>query len=82
LRYVETAREAFEFLDALRRLDEDRLRAGVDIALGARSASSKPSTARASVRTQMSVSASSRSAIVALILASMISAGTTFLPAI
>src|SRR5207247_5717292 len=35
LRYVETAREAFEFVDALRCLDEDRLRAGVDIALGA-----------------------------------------------
>src|ERR1700757_34070 len=35
LRYVETAREAFEFLDTLRCLDEDRLRAGVDIALGA-----------------------------------------------
>src|SRR5215510_10315546 len=35
LRHVETARDAFELLDALRRLDEDRLRAGVDVALGA-----------------------------------------------
>src|SRR5215470_3813256 len=35
LRDVETARDAFELLDALRRLDEDRLRAGVDVALGA-----------------------------------------------
>src|SRR5262249_42012802 len=35
LRYVETARDMFELRDALRRLDEDRLRAGVDVALGA-----------------------------------------------
>src|SRR5262245_1281524 len=35
LRHVETARDAFELRDALRRLDEDRLRAGVDVALGA-----------------------------------------------
>src|SRR5262249_44792831 len=35
LRDVETARDAFELRDALRRLDEDRLRAGIDVALGA-----------------------------------------------
>src|SRR5262252_1259666 len=35
LRHVETARDAFELLDALRRLHEDRLCAGVDVALGA-----------------------------------------------
>src|SRR5262249_26869465 len=35
LRDVETARDAFKLLDALRRLHEDRLRAGVDVALGA-----------------------------------------------
>src|SRR5215471_13230201 len=35
LRHVETARDAFELRDALRRLDEDRLGASVDVALGA-----------------------------------------------
>src|SRR3984893_3520791 len=35
LRYVETARDAFELRDTLRRLDEDRLRTRLDVALGA-----------------------------------------------
>src|SRR5262249_44446703 len=82
LRYVETAREVFEFLDALRRLDEDRLRAGVDIALGA-----PQRLVEAEYRARIGAHADERLGIkplriVALILASMISAGTTSLPAI